>query len=160
MADTFLHIVVLVLAGIASCFLMTYRKFRLVAAYGVSALALVVVAAHFFQSETDSRPVDIVSQGLAYGYMAPADDMQTTIITSETSTPRQSLPSVPAMITQLEKRLAREPEDAKGWRLLAQSYAYVGDNNEMETAMANAIKLGIPENVLRSQLAIVSSERR
>ena len=71
----------------------------------------------------------------------------------------QRLPSVPAMIAQLEARLDAEPADAKGWSLLAKSYAYVGNESGTETAISNAVQLGIDESALRSQVTAVSGDR-
>jgi predicted Zn-dependent protease len=60
--------------------------------------------------------------------------------------------SVESLIAPLEARLAGQPEDVKGWALLAQSYAYVGDDAGAERAFARAVELGMDEATLRARL--------
>jgi predicted Zn-dependent protease len=60
--------------------------------------------------------------------------------------------SIESLIAPLEARLASQPEDVKGWALLAQSYAYVGDDAEAERALARAVGLGMDEATLRARL--------
>jgi cytochrome c-type biogenesis protein CcmH/NrfG len=134
-----------------------WRHRRRYIAYGTSACAL-TAATLLLVPANDSRTSehDVVSLGLAAGYVdfnkAPA---RTAAQPRQTS--RSGLPSVPAMIRQLESRLASEPGDAKGWSLLAQSYAYVGNRSGAESAIENAVLLGIEESTLRSQIAAVES---
>jgi hypothetical protein len=64
---------------------------------------------------------------------------------------------VPDLIGGLETRLASEPNDAKGWALLAQSYAFVGDTAGAERAFARAIALGFDAQALRARMR--SAER-
>jgi len=66
--------------------------------------------------------------------------------------------SVDSMILGLEQRLAREPGDAKGWALLAQSYAFLGDARQAEAALAKAAELGFDEQDLRRRLNLAAKE--
>lgn len=60
--------------------------------------------------------------------------------------------SVESLIAPLESRLAKQPKDVKGWALLAQSYAYVGDDAAAEKALSRAVELGMDEATLRARL--------
>jgi cytochrome c-type biogenesis protein CcmH/NrfG len=64
---------------------------------------------------------------------------------------------VPSLISGLEKRLEAAPDDAGGWALLAQSYAFIGRTDEAESALSRAVELGADESDLRGR---VSSARR
>ena len=61
--------------------------------------------------------------------------------------------SVESLIGGLESRLAANPNDANGWALLAQSYAYTADEAAVERAMKRAIELGADEQALRERVA-------
>jgi len=128
-------------------------------AYGTSAVLALVSATLVWQAHKESAlAADPVSAGLSAGYM----DFSARPALAATSAPRptpQSLPSVPAMIEQLETRLNAEPADAKGWSLLAKSYAYIGNDSGAESAISKAVLLGIDESTLRSQVAAVNDSR-
>jgi cytochrome c-type biogenesis protein CcmH/NrfG len=59
---------------------------------------------------------------------------------------------VDSLVGGLEKRLAEQPDDAGGWALLAQSYAFVGDSAAVERAVAKAVALGLDEQTLRTRV--------
>jgi cytochrome c-type biogenesis protein CcmH/NrfG len=59
---------------------------------------------------------------------------------------------VASLIGGLESRLAAEPADEKGWVLLAQSYAFVGDADATERALQRAVALGADEQMLRERV--------
>jgi cytochrome c-type biogenesis protein CcmH/NrfG len=59
---------------------------------------------------------------------------------------------VAELIGGLEARLANDPNDAKGWALLAQSYAFVGDAAAAEHALQRAVALGADEQALRERV--------
>ena len=61
--------------------------------------------------------------------------------------------SVPSLISGLEQRLESSPNDASGWALLAQSYAFIGSDQDAERALARAVDLGQSETDLRSRVA-------
>jgi cytochrome c-type biogenesis protein CcmH len=61
------------------------------------------------------------------------------------------------MIAGLEERLAREPGDAKGWALLAQSYAFLGNSLQAEAALEKAVALGMEEENLRQRVNLASN---
>jgi hypothetical protein len=61
--------------------------------------------------------------------------------------------SVESLIGGLEARLAANPNDANGWALLAQSYAYTDDDAALEHAVKRAVELGVDEQSLRERVA-------
>jgi cytochrome c-type biogenesis protein CcmH/NrfG len=67
---------------------------------------------------------------------------------------------VASLIGGLEQRLEQNPGDANGWALLAQSYAFVGQRDRAEAAVAQAIALGFDEASLRSRVSESAREVR
>ena len=59
---------------------------------------------------------------------------------------------VESLIGGLEARLAAQPDDAKGWALLAQSYAFTANEEAVERAVRRAVELGIDEQSLRERV--------
>ena len=59
---------------------------------------------------------------------------------------------VSEMIVGLEERLGRAPDDVKGWRLLARSYAFVGDMDRARSAAERAVALGADAQDLEAAL--------
>ncbi|MGD8810765.1 MAG: hypothetical protein PVG24_14240 [Gammaproteobacteria bacterium] len=132
---------------------------RPVLAYGISAVLAVIGAALTFQLLHGApERSDPVSAALSAGYL-DFESRPSAADASEVRTSTQRLPSVPAMVEQLEARLNAEPADAKGWSLLAKSYAYIGNESGAETAISKAVLLGVEENTLRSQVAAVRGGR-
>jgi cytochrome c-type biogenesis protein CcmH/NrfG len=64
---------------------------------------------------------------------------------------------VESLVDGLEARLATQPNDANGWALLAQSYAYTSNDEGAERAVQRAVALGFDERALRERVA--SAER-
>ena len=60
----------------------------------------------------------------------------------ETPTATGDLGSVDSLLAGLESRLAADPSDAKGWLLLAKSYAFLGRGDDAAEAYARAKALG------------------
>lgn len=71
---------------------------------------------------------------------------------ADASQPVQAAP-VSSLIGGLEERLAASPEDASGWGLLAQSYAFMGDAAAADRAVRKAVALGVNEQELRARIA-------
>jgi hypothetical protein len=61
--------------------------------------------------------------------------------------------SVESLVGGLEARLAARPDDAEGWALLAQSYAYTANEEAVEHAVQRAVALGADERQLRDRVA-------
>jgi hypothetical protein len=60
--------------------------------------------------------------------------------------------TVDSLVGGLEAKLTANPNDAKGWALLAQSYSFIGDTEGAETAIARAVELGFEEQGLRDRV--------
>jgi cytochrome c-type biogenesis protein CcmH len=61
--------------------------------------------------------------------------------------------SVESLVAGLEARLAAQPDDAEGWALLAQSYAFTSNDEALERAIRRALELGVDEATLRDRVA-------
>ena len=70
------------------------------------------------------------------------------------SAPDVQAGSVESLVAGLEARLAAEPNDANGWALLAQSYAYTANEEAGERAIRRAVELGVDEQSLRERVAL------
>lgn len=149
---------VLIIAALALAHRTRTRNRRLLAYGSSSIVALVGVVLIWTEHAETQSSADPLSRGLSAGYMNFSGGPAATSAPAMGSD-AQRLPSVPAMISQLEERLDAEPADAKGWSLLAKSYAYVGDANGAETAISKAVSLGMEESALRAQVAAVGSSR-
>lgn len=72
-----------------------------------------------------------------------------------------SLPTVDNMLGQLEERLQRDPDDAKGWNLLGKSYEYLGRHEEAQQAFERAKSLGYTDaDSQPAKLAVVKGTVR
>jgi cytochrome c-type biogenesis protein CcmH/NrfG len=71
--------------------------------------------------------------------------------TTDSSSPTQAAP-VSSLVGGLEQRLAAQPNDADGWALLAQSYAFMGDAAAADGAIKKAAALGVDERELRARV--------
>lgn len=141
------------------CLVRTRHVRRPFLAYGACAVAVATAATLTFTGlMNDAAEQGPVATGLSAGYMDFAAPSSTNErLTAQSNS--QGLPSVPAMIQQLESRLEAAPADARGWSLLAKSYAYIGNDNGVEEAITNAVRLGAEENFLRSQVTAVRRSR-
>lgn len=68
--------------------------------------------------------------------------------------PANNAAPVASLIGGLEQRLADNPDDAKGWALLAQSYAFVGNTEGAERARQRAVDLGFDELALEQRVKL------
>ena len=85
----------------------------------------------------------------------PAEDSVATGAATPPETSGQAgmqVASVPSLIGGLERRLAEQPNDAAGWALLAQSYAFLGDTAGADAALRKAADLGMDEATLRARV--------
>lgn len=60
--------------------------------------------------------------------------------------------SVSSLVSGLESRLAKNPDDAKGWLLLARSHDHLGNSNAAWSAYARAKELGISDETFELRL--------
>ena len=80
------------------------------------------------------------------------DDFPAPAPSSAASSTGIQAASVESLVAGLEARLAAEPNDANGWALLAQSYAYTADEEAVERAVNRAVELGVDERPLRERI--------
>lgn len=64
----------------------------------------------------------------------------------------KSVAPVTDLLTGLEERLRQNPNDVKGWSLLAQSYAFVGRMEDARAASERAVELGAAPDAMRSKI--------
>ena len=103
-------------------------------------LAFLVVAAcadSGYDNDIVSREIDPVRNWL--------DGTSTENGSPKPVTTNRSVAPVGQMIDGLARRLQERPDDVDGWRLLAQSYAYVGDMDRARAAADMAVSLGADE---------------
>jgi cytochrome c-type biogenesis protein CcmH len=94
----------------------------------------------------------VVLAGLAL--FAVTDRQDAVVIQAEISQPTQDRSaSVGSLIGGLEARLAKNPDDAKGWLLLARSHDHLGNNDEAWSAYSRARELGMNDETLELKLA-------
>jgi cytochrome c-type biogenesis protein CcmH len=60
--------------------------------------------------------------------------------------------SVNALLAGLEQRLEDDPDDAKGWLLLAKSYDHLGQSQDAAAAYDRASALGVSDSDLEARL--------
>lgn len=104
------------------------RTVALVAMVLLPAVAMLVYQARVEPGRADSGP-------------APVSFMDSTAAARPPAS-QEGLPPVENLLGKLERRLQREPDDAKGWLLLGRSYEYLGRSPEAEAAYAKARQLG------------------
>lgn len=120
---------------------------------GVVALGLwlVVVAAAQFRSEPPRAHSELVQSMDSLAWPEAPQPLPAPPPAQEGSAGVQAAP-VESLIGGLEARLAAEPNDAAGWALLAQSYAFMANDAGVERASQRAIELGVDEQSLRERV--------
>jgi cytochrome c-type biogenesis protein CcmH len=121
----------------------------------IAATALVVAAVagaikvHFDRSDAPER-----SPVAALGDIAwPQDDaVLDTVSRRDAPAALRQVPTVDSLVGGLERRLAEQPDDARGWALLAQSYAFMGNSVAADGALLRAVALGVDEATLRARV--------
>jgi predicted Zn-dependent protease len=119
-----------------------------------SALLVVWVAGvgikvHFDRAER-AQPLGVAALGdIAWPQDDPKSDSGAVLAAQPVLT---EVAPVDSLVGGLEQRLAQQPDDAGGWALLAQSYAFMGDVAAADGALKKAIALGIDEASLRERV--------
>lgn len=70
-----------------------------------------------------------------------------TSVPSAAASPNDGEPEFMAMIASLENRLATDPSDADGWRMLGRSYRVIGDMDKSVAAYQQSMERGNADNV-------------
>jgi cytochrome c-type biogenesis protein CcmH/NrfG len=143
-----------------SLWLFRRRRLRLRSWLGAFALVAWVVGVgvkvHFDrvrEARVDTRIAALPSiawPGSAPEASAPQDGAPTSA-SADASQPVQAAP-ISSLIGGLERRLKSNPDDAAGWALLAQSYAFMGDAAAADAAVRKAIARGVDEQELRARI--------
>jgi cytochrome c-type biogenesis protein CcmH len=85
----------------------------------------------------------------------------TTIESQKTSNAdgQSKAPSVTSLVGKLEAKLAENPNDAKGWLLLAKSHDHLGDQRAAWAAYSRAEELGLSDAAFEIELAANISQQ-
>ena len=81
------------------------------------------------------------------------DAAGTTSVQRQAATASEKAASVETLLAGLEERLRSNPDDGKGWLLLAKSYDHVGQKAEAAEAYARATALGVTDEALGARLS-------
>jgi hypothetical protein len=81
-----------------------------------------------------------------------------TRFSEQASSSTSTAAPVASLIDGLTQKLAQQPDDAKGWALLAQSHSFLGNDAEAQSAMQRAVDLGVDEQTLRDRISLARRE--
>jgi hypothetical protein len=120
-----------------------------------AALWVAGVSAAWLVHENDARGRSELVRSLdSLAWPTTAQPSQPAVRASNaTSAAGMQAESVESLVGRLEARLAAQPNDANGWALLAQSYAYTANEEAGERAIRRAVELGVDEQSLRERVA-------
>ena len=147
------------------------------AGFLVSATLMLLVAVAFAAAPLITR-MEFVKKGRAYGllFVAAAAPLSAVALYAELGRPdiaangavppgssqtikpgapradNRKAASVTELMAGLERRLQQDPDDAKGWLLLAKSYDHLGRRRDAAMAYEKAAALGLADNVLEARL--------
>ena len=82
----------------------------------------------------------------------PVHQSSAPTVRSDIDTNDTKAASVGTLLTGLEQRLQDNPDDAKGWLLLAKSYDHLGRSRDAAAAYDKAVELGISDSTLEARL--------
>lgn len=138
-------LMLLVALSFASAPLLRRRK---AASAGLANIPLLAVIAALLLAvglyAAIGRPGVASSPGIA----AP----RSAAMTATSSDNGRKAASVSTLLDGLEARLQDDPEDARGWLLLAKSYDHLGRTEEAAMAYGKAAALGLTDDVLEARL--------
>ncbi len=119
---------------------------RSIAIWAAAVLAPLALAAAIsvFHNSANSASTSASTQSFAW----PTAPRSTAPARQDTT----SVAPVGDLVAGLEQRLAQNPDDAKGWVLLAQSYRFLGNAERAEAAVARAVALGMNEADVRQRI--------
>ena len=128
------------------------RRYRSLVVWGLGVLAPLAMASAIAVFHNDSSSAADTLGAIAW----PANAQQSTA-PDPAGMATTSVAPVGDLIAGLEQRLAQNPNDARGWVLLAQSHAFLGNTGRVDTAIARAVTLGMDENDLRRRVDSAAS---
>jgi len=89
--------------------------------------------------------------------VSPASNAGTEIQPAQSNTQKDKAASVDSLLAGLEERLRADPDDGKGWLLLAQSYDHMGRAADAAEAYKRAAALDVTDDALQARLSSSSS---
>jgi len=100
------------------------------------------------KSHTIALAITIIAIGLSLFFVVSKEDAAT----SQGPATDMQLGSVGTMVGGLETRLQQDPDDGKGWLLLAKSYRHLGRMDDARNAYQKADALGSGDPTVAAQL--------
>lgn len=88
--------------------------------------------------------------------VAADESPHTTPMAAGNSQDPGKIASVAQLVSGLQARLEEDPDDAKGWMLLAKSYDHLGDNSKALAAYQRAVALGMSDSAMEMKLVVQS----
>jgi cytochrome c-type biogenesis protein CcmH len=125
------------------------RSFAMICVAAIVVFGSVALYAITVNPELPSTRGFVAAQRTAFADAQESSSVESSAATAQSSgsesplqpRPQAGLPPVDEMIRRLAARLARNPNDAEGWRTLGWSYASTGRLTEADEAYAKAIEL-------------------
>lgn len=111
--------------------------------FPVAALVIAVVSAGAWLASSAGTSGNAVDSGPV---------VHATTGKSEPAQSEQKIASVASLVSGLEERLRQEPDDGKGWLLLAKTYRHLGRMDEAREAYRKAEALGSSDATVAVQL--------
>ncbi len=160
MLGIFFVVAVLVYTGIVFYLVRKYqlltRDWVIASAVLAAAVGVGVTIHHSNRPKED----DLVAAALSMGPSPLTAQPTVTATRARGTTSSTDIPGVASMIGGLEQRLAAEPNDLKGWVLLAQSYAFIGNTTAADHAISQAVQLGADEAALTERVSLTTRSRQ
>ena len=100
------------------------------------------------KSHTIALAITIIAIALSLFFVVNKDDAAP----SHAPAADMQLGSVESMVGDLETRLQQDPDDGKGWLLLAKSYRHLGRMDDARNAYQKADVLGSGDPTVAAQL--------
>ena len=116
---------------------------RMTSAIVTVAFAFAVVSLGMYWAVGSRHEAKVESNATAY-----QDNWQQAARKSQNSQSQNSIGSVSSLVDGLAQRMKQNPDDSKGWLLLAQSYQHLGRTAEAIAAYEKAAALGIRDEKL------------
>jgi cytochrome c-type biogenesis protein CcmH len=139
--------------GYASWWLLRMRRMPLGNWIGVVALALWLAGVSIaWLADREPRQPSRLDSIESLAWPATTEPTRDDTSAAQQGAGVQAAP-VESLVSGLEARLAAQPNDAEGWSLLAQSYAYTSNEEAVERAIRRAVELGVDESTLRDRVA-------
>jgi cytochrome c-type biogenesis protein CcmH/NrfG len=144
----------LAVVGYGAWRLLQARQVSLGNSIGLVALALWVTGVAVVWL-TDDKEAGSSERTQSLASLAWPGTIEPQPVNAPSAAPTTGVQAAPieSLVAGLEARLAAQPNDAQGWTLLAQSYAYTANEEAADRAVRRAVELGVDEAMLRDRVA-------